>query len=134
MKQIEKKKVLIVDDDGNFLELVKDAFSDYLNVHLIIHHIISGLDVIDDVVALKPDILFLDIKLPDISGVLLGDLLRRETKMFHFPIYLISAWKEEEFEGLLSKILIEGFVHKSEFMNNILRILEKHFGSGILKK
>ena len=50
--QAKKKKVLVVDDDEIFLELIRDAFAEYFNIHLITHHIISRLDVIDGVVSM----------------------------------------------------------------------------------
>jgi DNA-binding NarL/FixJ family response regulator len=134
MSENVKKKVLIIDDDANFLKVIRDALKGYSNLDLVTHQSVSGFDVIDDVLAIHPDILFLDVKLPDVSGALLGDLLKSEDEALRFPVYLISAWKEDELEDLLKEVQVEGFVHKSKFVENILSILEKHFGSDVLKK
>lgn len=135
MNEIAKKKILIIDDDENFLKVVKDALREYPNLEIVTHQSLSGFDVIDDVMGIKPNLLFLDVKLPDVSGALLGDLLKSSSEdSVHFPVYLISAWKEEEIEDLLKEVQVEGFVHKSQFIESLLSILEKHFGPEVIKK
>lgn len=131
---MQKKRVLIIDDDAKFLELVQDSLKDTPSIQLETRQIFSGFDVIDDVIQCRPDILFLDVKLPDVSGALLSSLLKGDSVALQFPIYLISAWKEEELRELTKEMDVAGFIHKSKFIEQFQSILVKHFGEPILKK
>jgi DNA-binding NarL/FixJ family response regulator len=132
MSEYQRKKVMIVDDEERFLDLVQDSLTTYPNIKPILHRSFTGYDVIETVNAVDPDILFLDVKLPDVSGARLSVLLKE--KDIKYPIYLISSWKEDELKDLLKDNQAEGFIHKSNFTESILNILEKHFGSEIRQK
>jgi two-component system, response regulator, stage 0 sporulation protein F len=59
-------KLLIVDDESGIVDEVKDFFAEE---GFDVHTADSGHDGIKMIGALKPDILVLDMKLPDISGL-----------------------------------------------------------------
>lgn len=133
MTDAAKNKILIIDDDESFLKTVHDGLCQYPKLQILTRQSLSGFDVLDDVMKINPDILFMDVKLPDISGALLSDLLKSEEQI-HFPIYLVSALKEDELEELLKDIPVDGVLHKGGFIERVLPILEKHFGREALEK
>ncbi|HXV28382.1 MAG TPA: response regulator [bacterium] len=60
------KKLLIVDDELGILEEVRDYF---LEEGFEVYTADTGKDGIDLVTSLKPDLMLLDMKLPDMSGI-----------------------------------------------------------------
>lgn len=62
---MKKKKILIVDDEPNILFVISQAFQDAYEVHTA-----AGGDKALELLAVeKPDFVFLDIKMPGISGI-----------------------------------------------------------------
>lgn len=80
--------VLIVDDDGNFRETLKDALSlREVDVHIVD----SAQEAIRKLDQVTPDLVLLDVQLPDIHGYELCKLLKRSKKLKSVPVVFISA-------------------------------------------
>ncbi|MGL4913362.1 MAG: response regulator transcription factor, partial [Romboutsia sp.] len=91
----EKYKVLIIDDEQEIAEILetvlkREGFKDIYIAN-------SGLEGIDIFNSKKPDIVLLDIMLPDISGY---DVFNKLREFSRVPILFISA-KTEEVDRLL---------------------------------
>ena len=91
----EKFKVLIIDDEDDITDILdtvlkREGFSDIFIAN-------SGVDGINLFKEVNPDIILLDIMLPDISGYDVFNELRKDTQV---PILFISA-KTEEVDRLL---------------------------------
>ena len=81
--------IVIVEDD----ESVADMLANYLRAHGFAPHTVSnGALALAEVQRIKPVAIFLDVVLPNVSGVELCPLLRRTTDA---PIIMISARVEE---------------------------------------
>lgn len=96
MNEYHTKKILLVDDDNsilNLLEIVlkKEQFQN-------IHKSKKGLEAVKICNKIKPDIVVLDIMLPDIDGI---EVCRRIRQSSMVPILFLSA-KSEEIDKLLS--------------------------------
>ncbi|MEW6555828.1 MAG: response regulator transcription factor [Elusimicrobiota bacterium] len=83
-----KEKILVVDDDKEILELVKDTLE------------ISGFSVItargadsamEKIEAVSPALVILDLMLPGINGFELTRILKKDNKTKNIPIILMSA-------------------------------------------
>lgn len=91
----EKFKVLIIDDEDDITDILdtvlkREGFSDIFIAN-------SGVDGINLFKKVNPDIILLDVMLPDISGYDVFNELRKYTQV---PILFISA-KTEEVDRLL---------------------------------
>ncbi|MDK1080934.1 MAG: response regulator [Anaerolineae bacterium] len=83
------KKVWIVDDDQEMtdalclmLELLECEASSYLNARSVARTLLEG-----D----KPDYLFLDINMPEVSGLDLLEFIRRRSEWKDLPIIMLST-------------------------------------------
>jgi diguanylate cyclase (GGDEF) domain len=85
------KKVLIVDDNLNNIRLLKDILSDE---GYIIYTSDNGAPVPDMVRGLRPDVILLDIMMPDISGFDLCKMLKRDIDTSDIPIIMVTAKTE----------------------------------------
>ena len=104
-----KKKALIVDDNGNNLMLEKDLLE------------VDGFEVFAaenaaDGIAIagreKPDIIIMDVRLPDMRGSEAAQILRRHKETRDIPIVFVTASVLPEGKEELSGITNSGFMSK----------------------
>ena len=85
---ITKPCVLIVDDDLAVLRMMEYIFdrADY-EVHLAA----SGPEALSKVNETRPDLIILDVMMPDVNGLEVCQRLRAEPASAHLPIIMLSA-------------------------------------------
>jgi len=115
------KRILIVDDNKIDVRLLKDILEtrgyDTLQTD-------DGLEAIDLALANRPDLILMDIQLPDISGLEVTRRLRGDERYRRIPIIAVTAfamaWHEREAldsgcDAYISKpIAIPGFLRTIE--------------------
>lgn len=104
-----KTKILIIEDELNIIELIK------MNLELSGYDVYSTTTGMDAIIMLKetePDIILLDLMLPDIDGFDLCKMIRSNHQTESIPIIMVSAKSEEhnKIEGL--KIGADDYVTK----------------------
>jgi two-component system alkaline phosphatase synthesis response regulator PhoP len=82
------KKILVVDDEPDLLKvtllrLKKTGYEVYSGV--------DGREVLDIVRRVMPDLIILDVYLPGLNGDKVARILKKDDKLKHIPIILISA-------------------------------------------
>jgi PleD family two-component response regulator len=88
-KKVEKKiKVLVVDDDMNVITIVRDSLEPEVFEIL---EAINGKEALGMVFAKSPDILVLDIMMPDMDGLTVCEELREHDNTKNIPIIMLSA-------------------------------------------
>jgi two-component system, cell cycle response regulator DivK len=104
-----KKKALVVDDNENNLMLEKDLLE------------VAGFEVFEAVNALngiaiarkeKPDIIIMDVRLPDMRGSEAAKILRREKETCDIPIIFVTASVMAEGKEEIKAITNSGFIGK----------------------
>lgn len=81
-------KILVVDDDLDFIQLLlyRLPYPEYK-----ILSATNGTDALNQVWHHSPDIILMDIMLPDLDGLTLCEILRRQGSTRQIPIILVSA-------------------------------------------
>ena len=107
---MSSKKILIVDDDSDFLE----------SMHLLLlregHEVLAaanGLDAIEQYKASRPDLVFLDIKMPGIDGYETFERIKRhdpEARVVFTSSYMLDTQrykdaKDRSLAGIINKPL-----------------------------
>lgn len=82
---MQKKKILMVDDDLKLTEIITKYFSQYEFSVTAIH---DGKNIKDAVEAFKPDVMLLDVMLPDENGF---DILKKLQNEVDLPIIMLTA-------------------------------------------
>ena len=82
-------KVLVVDDDPSLLKALRIGLTARGDDVLIAH---SGADAINQVALARPDLVILDLGLPDIDGL---EVCRRVREFSNVPIVVLSAYGDE---------------------------------------
>lgn len=80
--------ILIVDDEGDFIELVKFRLS-ALGCEFLVAN--DGVQALSQARQFKPDLILLDILLPDLDGISVCEILKRQPATKKIPIIFMSA-------------------------------------------
>ncbi len=92
------KKVLIVDDEPNILILMEQALEkleDEQDVELLTAK--NGIEALEIIKEEKPDLVFLDVMMPKMSGLELCNIVKKELGMQEVYIIMLTA-KGQEFD------------------------------------
>jgi two-component system, OmpR family, alkaline phosphatase synthesis response regulator PhoP len=88
-----KPYILSVDDEFDVTELIafnlrKEGFE--------VMTASCGVDALEQIRIRRPELLLLDLMLPDIDGFAICEILRRAPETATLPIIILSAWKSED--------------------------------------
>jgi len=119
MDKGESKKILVVDDEKAICEILEEFLS------LFGHSVTSansGADAIEVVRRASPDVVFLDIRLPGMSGL---DVLK-EIKALDSSVrvIMISAFGDEETESMARELGADGYIQKPVDLPGLLVLLK----------
>ena len=81
-------RILIVDDEMDFVELVKFRLAG-LGCEFLVAS--DGVQALSQARQLKPDLILLDILLPDLDGLSVCEILRRQPSTKKIPVIFMSA-------------------------------------------
>ncbi len=86
-------QILVVDDDPNILNLIRQILEDYEDAGVHIMEARDGQSAMQLVRRHRPDLVFLDVNLGDISGGIICQLLK---KHLDSPIVLVTALDQDD--------------------------------------
>lgn len=81
------KKVLVVDDDLNFSELLRCALADDFEVF----SAVDGREGVRKAAEILPDIILMDVMMPNISGIEMSRMLVAEEETGDIPIIVLTG-------------------------------------------
>ncbi|MEL6657970.1 MAG: LytTR family DNA-binding domain-containing protein [Bacteroidota bacterium] len=141
------KKVIIVDDEAPARKLIKEFLQPHKDL-IIIEECNNGVDAVKAINTFKPDLVFLDIQMPGLTGLEVLQLLDEMPQIIfstaydqyalkafdlHAVDYLLKPFKQERFDEAIEKImandksyltqiqtLVNGLNEKEAFLTNIL--------------
>lgn len=101
MRPAESCKVLVVDDDERIVEvlsaiLAQDGYQ-ILSAH-------QGRNALDTIAQEHPDVVVLDVILPDLDGIEVCRLIKQNPKTHFLPVILVTGWaaRARQVDGLAS--------------------------------
>lgn len=100
-------KAIVIDDEPAARRLMKSLLLEHRNVVEVIGEAASGKEAIEKIEGLKPDLVFLDIQMPDLTGFeVLDKLERKPTVIFTtaYEKYAIKAFETFSIDYLLKPI------------------------------
>lgn len=109
--QYKKKMVLIIDDSYLIIERLTDMLKELENVGDVIHAL-SGMDAMEILKNRTPDVILLDINLPDTNGV---ELLRTVKEKYPgIIVIMLTNQANDYYRQLCIKLGADHFADKSE--------------------
>jgi two-component system alkaline phosphatase synthesis response regulator PhoP len=85
-------RILIVDDENDFIELLQYKLAGH-GYDLIVAN--DGVQALSQARQFKPDLILLDILLPDLDGLSVCEILRRQPATKKIPVIFMSALSSE---------------------------------------
>jgi CheY-like chemotaxis protein len=104
-----KNKAVVVDDDGKTLMLEKDLL-EFAGFEVFVAE--NAADGIALARKEKPDIVILDVRLPDMSGTEAARILRQDKETSNIPIVFVTASVMAEGREEIKDITNSGFIGK----------------------
>jgi len=114
-------KILIVDDDAAITELIKTVVSMEGFESTIVN---DSTQAIETANLINPDVIVLDIMMPDLSGLELCTLLHKDPKFANTPILFITAKIDVESRQKAIKAGAKGFLTKPFRIDDLLNALK----------
>lgn len=105
-----KRKILIVDDDNDLVDLMVDVLA--RDGRFEIRSVDNGFDAGMMVREYRPDLIVLDVMLPDINGREVCQRVRSDEKTSDIKILCISGMVEDDKIGELRDAGADDFLHK----------------------
>jgi RNA polymerase sigma factor (sigma-70 family) len=116
-----KTKVLIVDDHAVVVEGIHRALQDEPDFE-IVGTASDGLQAVQQVLSLEPDIVIMDVSMPNLNGI----EATHEIKTFKEPIHVLiySMYSDKEYILSLFRLGISGYVLKGEPIEDLIRAIK----------
>ena len=117
----KNKKVFVFDDNADILDLctiiLEDAGYDIKTSS-------TSNNIIDQVMAYTPDIIFMDNWLPDVGGIDATRALKKHSTLKNIPVIYFSA--NNDVESLAQQAGADGFLSKPFDIQELEDIISKH--------
>jgi len=121
-----RRRILIVDDDQAVVDLIAEVLSNDNRFEFKVVNNGFGAGMLAN--EYHPDLIILDVMLPDINGQVVCELIRKDTAMADIKIICISGMVEEDKIADLKNAGADDFLHKpldiDELMRRICRLLD----------
>ena len=120
------KKVLIVEDN----ELNMKLFHDLLEANGIdTVQTNEGKRAVDMAREHKPDLIIMDIQLPEISGLEITKLIKEDDDLKHIPVIAVTAFAMKGDEQKIREGGCEDYVSKPISVTRFIEVVRKHLGN-----
>jgi DNA-binding NarL/FixJ family response regulator len=123
------KRILIVEDET----AVRNAVRTFLEhqPHLeVCGEAVNGVEAVEKAVALRPDLILLDLSMPVMSGVEVASLIR--TRMPTTPVVVYTMFDDLLGQPLAATLGIAAIVSKSDGLNKLLARVDALLASNAL--
>lgn len=120
---MERKKILIVDDEEDFLQLVKLNLEKTTKYE--VKTLVEGKDVLEEVNFFKPDVILLDLIMPSIGGLEVCEMLNNDPIGKEIPVIALSALGKQVDKAKAYSLGVEEYMVKPVSMSDIVVAIEK---------
>lgn len=118
------KKVLIIDDEQQIREMLYSFLRTQNYRVFLAFNGQMGLEYFE---AVEPDIVLLDIKMPDMSGM---EVLKIIRKVSNVPVVILTGHPEKVAEMYPAEVEIQGYIEKPISLKVVLNTLQYLIGGG----
>jgi len=124
------KKILIVEDHHDCREILG------LFVTKIGHHPIKACNSKEAITVAEaelPDLIFMDMAMPDADGIKTTTILKKNPKTSHIPVVALTAWMSALWEEKASKVGILAYLLKPVSPQTLKETIEKYTSGSLTR-
>ncbi len=103
------KTILIMEDDAHQSRLMKRLL-EYAGYHVLVES--AAQDGLQTAMAEVPDLILLDMGLPDMDGQTVAALLKGSALLSAIPLVVVTAWPQETAAEMVRAYGCEGYISK----------------------
>ncbi len=122
----EASKILVVDDDAELLEVIRQQLEPWGFELSLLDDPRQFWEVLNDT---KPDLLLLDVVMPEVNGIELCQVVRSDPKWYDLPVLVLSAYRDTDTVHQVFVAGADDFIQKPlvepELIARILNRLER---------
>ena len=118
-----KKKILIVEDNNDSLEILSLRVTKYGYEAIKAR---NSKEAIACVEAERPDLIFMDMDLPDVDGVKTTAILKQNPKTSQIPVVALTAWISELWREKALKVGMVGYLLKPVSLQTLKETIEEY--------
>ncbi|MAH04551.1 MAG: response regulator [Alphaproteobacteria bacterium] len=120
------KTVLIVEDN----ELNMKLFNDLLEAHNInTLQTKDGREVLDIAREKKPDLVIMDIQLPEVSGLEVTKWLKADDELKSIPVVAVTAFAMKGDEQKIREVGCDDYISKPISVAHFMEVVQKHLNA-----
>lgn len=125
---MNKKKILVVDDEEDFVFFVRENLMNTQEFEVVVA--INGKRGVELARTERPDLILLDLVMPDMSGEQVATVLNDTPDTRHIPIIFLTALmtKEDAGEGPMKKIGDSYFIAKPVRTKQLVAAIKQRLG------
>lgn len=117
------KRILIVDDFVDLRTVLAAVLTRVCGYETI--EAANGRQAVEKAVLEKPDLILMDVDLPDISGIDAAKALKRNPNTAHIPIIAQTGWSSSRWKAAALSAGIVAFLQKPVSIDLIISTIEK---------
>lgn len=124
----QRPRILIVDDERDFSEMLRD----YLHIKEFDVEIAeSGFQAGMTVAKFQPDLILMDIMMPEMNGFEVHRVLRSEPQTRDIPVIACTAYRDADVDARVVRERFEGFIEKPIKMSQLLALIQRTLGQSV---
>ena len=116
---MERKRVIIADDEAIILQDLREMLTNL--GYLVVGAVGDGLSAVNLARKLRPDLVIMDIRMPDLDGIEAAKLLTQEGIC---PVLLLTAYSQRDLVERAAEAGVSGYVIKPFDEANLLPAIE----------
>lgn len=124
-----RRKILVVDDEADFSDMVRDYLT--LKGGLEVEVAESGFQAGYIVARFRPDLILMDILMPDMDGFQVLRMLRDDSETRHIPVIACTAYRDPAMDVKIRDERFDGFVEKPLKLDALLIMVRTHLGDSL---
>ena len=117
-----KKKILVIDDNEDVLKLMKDILEENNFESLTFN---SPVEALKSLAVSKPNMIVVDLMMPQMSGIGLIRELKRQERTRHIPFVVLTSVVDDDVESEVRGLGAVGYLGKDRGHQQIVPILQK---------
>ena len=116
-------RILIVEDRDDLRTILVAILSRFCGYETI--EAANGAEAIEKAVSEKPDLILMDLDLPDISGIDAAKAVKENPTTAHIPIVAQTAWSSRRWKGKVLRTGMVDYLEKPVSMELMKATIEK---------
>ncbi|MCR4792479.1 MAG: response regulator [Lachnospiraceae bacterium] len=122
-EELDKKRILIVDDDATYLRTIRDWLKDKYKVYMAN----SGIQALTWLAKNNADLILLDYMMPIASGPEILEMIRSEESSKDIPVIFLTSKSDRESVKSVMRLRPEGYLLKTINMSYLRKSLDRFF-------